>query len=345
MRKLDPEERIRLESVLRETKDPYDRDRIRVIIALDNGYPPSKIADILRISERTVYGYLKAYEEEGRTAHEPHPGKPCKLSPTQEVELKDYLAKVTYKSAKYVCVYVLDRYGIQYTIAGMTDWLLRNGFVYKKPMKIPKKLDPEKQEAFVKKYHELKEHLKEGELILFMDATHPEYQSQSSYGWILKGEIKTLTTTTKQERVHFLGAIELNQMQIIAQEYETVNADSTVDFLKKLEEKIPATKIYLICDNASPNRCKKVQGYVKNSKRIEIHYLPPYSPNLNPIERLWKVMREEVTYNKMHKEFKDFSNAMREFFYEKVKQLKQLLRRRINDNFQKIHINPLQTSI
>jgi transposase len=220
---------------------------------------------------------------------------------------------------------VLDRYGIQYTIAGMTDWLLRNGFVYKKPMKIPKKLDPEKQEAFVKKYHELKGQLKDGELILFMDATHPEYQSQSSYGWILKGEIKTLTTTTKQERVHFLGAIELNQMQIVAQEYETVNADSTVDFLKRLEEKIPASKIYLICDNASPNRCKKVQGYVKNSKRIEIHYLPPYSPNLNPIERLWKVMREEVTYNKMNKEFKDFSNAMREFFYEKVKQLKQFL--------------------
>jgi len=345
MRKLDPKQRIHLECIFKETKDPHERDRIRVIMALDRGHSPSEIADILRISERTVYSYLRAYEEEGRTAPEPHPGKPCKLSPMEEIELKDYLARVTYKSAKEVCVYVLNKYGIQYTVAGITDWLLRNGFVYKKPMEIPKKLDPEKQEAFVKKYHELKEHLKEGERIFFMDATHPEYQSQSSYGWILKGEVKTLTTTTKQERVHFLGAIELGQMEVIAQEYETVNADTTVDFLKRLEEKNPATKIYLICDNASSNRCKKVQEYVKKSKWIEIHYLPPYSPNLNPIERLWKVMREEVTYNKTHKQFKEFSSAIREFFNEKVNRLKQLLRRRINDNFQKIHINPLQTSI
>jgi len=345
MRKLDPAERVHLESVFKESKDPHERDRIRVIMALDNGYSPIEIADILRMSERTVYGYLKAYEEEDRITHEPHLGKPCKLSAEQEKELKDYLTKVTYKSAKYVCVYVLNKYYIQYTIAGMTDWLLRNGFVYKKPKKIPKQLDPEKQEAFTRKYHELKEHLKEGELILFMDATHPEYQSQSSYGWILKGEVKTLTTTTKQERVHFLGAIELNEMQVIAQEYETVNADSTVDFLKRLEETIPATKIHLICDNASSNRCKKVQEYVKNSKRIEIHYLPPYSPNLNPIERLWKVMREQVTYNQVYKQFNDFSSAMRGFFYEEVNRLKQLLRRRINDNFQKIRINPLQTSI
>lgn len=134
-------------------------------------------------------------------------------------------------------------------------------------------------------------------------------------------------------------------MEVITQEYETVNADTTVDFLKRLEERIPATKIHLICDNATSNRNKKVEEYVKNSKLIEIHYLPPYSPNLNSIERLWRVMREKVTYNKVYKQFKEFSRAIREFFYEEVNQLKQLLRRRINDNFQKIRINPLQTSI
>ena len=81
MRRLDPKERINLQCIFKETKDPHERDRIRVILALDDGYSPSEIAGILRLSERTVYGYLKAYEEEGRTAHEPHPGKPCKLSP------------------------------------------------------------------------------------------------------------------------------------------------------------------------------------------------------------------------------------------------------------------------
>jgi len=242
MRKLDPKERARLERIFQETKDLHEKDHIRVILALDNGHSPSQIADILKISERTVYGYLQTYRKEGRTTPEPHLGKPCKLAPAQEIELKEYLAKITYKNAKYICVYVLEKYGVQYTVAGITDWLVRNGFVYKKPKQIPKKLDPEKQEAFIEKYNELKEHLKEGEIILFMDAAHPEYQSQSSYGWILKGEIKTLTTTAKQERVHFLGAIDLDEMEVIAREYKTVNADSTVDFLKRLEQKIPAKK-------------------------------------------------------------------------------------------------------
>ncbi len=56
-------------------------------------------------------------------------------------------------------------------------------------------------------------------------------------------------------------------------------------------------------------------------------------------------MREEVTHNKVYPQFQEFSNAMREFFDKRVSQLRQVLRRRINDNFQKIHINPPQTSI
>lgn len=345
MKNLSAEDRSKLEGVVKATKDVNERNRICVILASDAGYSAEEIADILKISRSSVYGYLSDYEREEKTRNEPHEGKPCKLSQEQETELKAYLANVTYKSAKHVCAYVEEKYGISYTVAGMTDWLIRNGFVYKKPMKIPVKLDPEKQEAFIKQYHELKENLEEEEKILFMDSTHPEYQSQSAYGWILKGEVKTLATTAKQERVHFLGAVELNETEIITQEYETVNAESVIDFLKRLEQKVDAKTIHVICDNGKANRNKAVQEYLRNSQKIQIHYLPPYSPNLNPIERVWKLMKEEVTYNKVYKQFKDFSAAIRNFFSREIYHLRGVLRRRINDNFQNIPINPVQTSI
>ena len=83
---------------------------------------------------------------------------------------------------------------------------------------------------------------------------------------------------------------------------------------------------------------KKINEFLITSK-IKIHYLPPYSPNLNPIERLWKVMREKKTYNKCYEKFIDFREAIRTFFFEEIPEMKSQLVKRINDNFQKITIN------
>ena len=88
-----------------------------------------------------------------------------------------------------------------------------------------------------------------------------------------------------------------------------------------------------------------MQKYLDGQTKIQIHYLPPYSPNLNAIERLWKVMRECVTYNKIYQKFNEFTEKIRDFFTIGVVNLKDMLSRRINDNFQKIELNPLQTSI
>ena len=226
----------------------------------------------------------------------------------------------------------------------MRNWLQRQGFVYKTPIHVPGKLDPEKQRLFIEKYNGLKAVLKEGEAIYFSDAVHPEYQSYATSGWILEGEVKTLGTTAKQERLHFIGAVELTEMDIVTKEYSTINGENMIDFLKMLAETSKASKIHLICDNGRANKNKEVQKYLLEQTKIEVHYLPPYSPNLNSIERLWKVMREQVTYNRLYPKFKDFTEKIRDFFTKGVVSLKEQLKKRINDKFQIISLNPLQTS-
>lgn len=67
---------------------------------------------------------------------------------------------------------------------------------------------------------------------------------------------------------------------------------------------------------------------------IELHYLPPYSPNLNPIERLWKVMNKEVRNNRYFGTAKEFREEILAFFRERLPALAGALSRRINDNFQ-----------
>ena len=60
-------------------------------------------------------------------------------------------------------------------------------------------------------------------------------------------------------------------------------------------------------------RNQAVKKYLETSK-IELHFLPPYSPNLNPIERLWKWMKERILYNSYYPEFEDFKVAVLGFF-------------------------------
>lgn len=271
-------------------------------------------------------------------------GTISKLSQEQTEELLSHLQQVTYLYTKDICKYVEARYGIKYSKSGMIFWLKEHDFVYKEPIKVPGKLDPEKQREFIEKYEELKANLPKDEEIYFLDAVHPEFQSQSVCGWIKKGEIKTLPTTNKQFRLHFIGAIALDNMEVIANEYKTVNAENMIEFFKNLEKNSTASKIHVICDNGRSNKNKAIQEYLKTSK-IEIHYLPPYSPNLNPIERLWKIMRERKTYNKCYESFEEFCTSIRKFFFNDISKMTQILKKRINDNFQLIELNSIHLAV
>jgi transposase len=335
-----PEVKQELERRARCTKDVHERLRLCVILASSEGMSAESIAQCHRISVQSVYRYLSEYEAETKTQHERRGGSESKLSAEQTQELLDHLQKTTYLKAKDICKYVKARYGIGYSIPGMIAWLKEHDFAYKQPIKVPGKLDVAKQEAFIEKYEELKANLAEDHEIYFLDAVHPEFQSQSVYGWIKKGEVKTLPTTNKQYRLHFIGAIALDNMKVISQEYKTVNADSMIEFLKHLEASSSAKKIHVICDNGRSNKNKAVQAYLETSK-IEIHYLPPYSPNLNPIERLWKIMRENGTYNKCYDSFENFSKVIRKFFSDDIPKMIDVLEKRINDKFQRIVLNSI----
>ncbi len=342
MQKLSQEQRSILELQLKRTRDVHERNRLCVILARDEGHSPDVIANILRLSRESVFGYLRDYENEGKTQHDPKGGRQCKLSTEQLSQLLDHLAKNTYKKAASICAYIQKTFSVNYSAKGLIHLLQKHGFTYKKPLKVPTRLSPEKQQAFIQAYHDLKAELGSDEEIYFMDAVHPEYQSQAAFGWIKKGIRKTLQTTAKQERLHFIGALRLNGMGIVTEEYQTIGQEEVIDFLKKLEEKSIASKIYIILDNARSNRNKALEAYLKGSK-ICLHYLPPYSPNLNPIERLWKIMRENTTYNTYYEKFESFTTSIRGFF-ENLAMFTDILTTRINDNFQKITLDPVQFS-
>lgn len=340
--KLTNEEKTALKARHKQERDGRIRDRIKAVLMYDDEYSMEEISKVLLLSDEGIRKHLIDYHNQTKLKPE-NGGSSSKLSLEQEKELIEHLEVNNYIYARDIGLYIERRYGISYTLSGVIKLLHRLGFSYKKPKLIPGKLDINKQEEFRLQYSLLKSNLATDEAIYFMDSAHPQYQTRARCGWIRKNTIKTLPSFSGWKRKHIIGAINLTDLNVITTDNPKVNAEYIIEFLKKLEESIHnKRKIYLICDNAGYHKSKKVKEHLQNSK-IELIFLPSYSPNLNPIERLWKFMHSVVTNNRFYMDFDSFSKSLQNFF-DKIPKYKDRLKVLINDNFQIITPNHFTNS-
>jgi transposase len=311
-----PSERDSLKALHRANQDKRICDRIKAILLLDNGWSFDKVATALLLDSDTIRRYYKTYAEGGKEAllvlH--YSGKLPKLNIDQIEKIKAYVKEIIPSSAKEVVKYIKDQFGVEYSESAVVLLLHRLGFVYKKPKLVPGKADPEKQEIFLEELDDLKDSLGDEDRIIYMDGVHPQHNSKPAYGWMEKGKDTVLKSNAGRERININGAIDTDTLEVSIEVDDAVNAQSTIALFKQLEEKYPAAKrIVIICDNARYYRSKLVKGYLESS-RIEIKFLPPYAPNLNLIERLWRFMNKKIRDNKYYEKFIEFKTAVFEFF-------------------------------
>ncbi|MCP4121136.1 MAG: IS630 family transposase [Bacteroidetes bacterium] len=323
-----------LESQHDMTRDGRVRDRIKAVLLASEGWSASMISQALRIHETTVLRHLRDYEQSEKLRPE-NGGSSGYLSVTQTMALIEHLAEHTYHHTHQIVAYVMEHFGVQYSVPGMNKWLHHNGFSYKMPKGVPHKFDEAKQQVFIETYESLKAACGEDESILFIDAVHPTQATKITHGWIRKGQDKLLETTGSRSRLNIIGALNLSDIgATVVSDYESINSENIVRFFCQLRESYPLThKLHIILDGAGYHRSDLVKdaAFVLN---IELHYLPPYSPNLNPIERLWKVMNEKSRNNVYFKSKRDFKEAIDQFFTVTLPEIAGSLTSRINDNFQ-----------
>ena len=332
---LTGKEREQLTKRHRKERDGRVRDRIKAVLAYDDGYSYSEIARILLLDDETIRRHIDDYEREKKLSTI-NGGSDSKLSDRETHELIDHLQAMTYLYVKDICQYVWQIYGVKYSISGMTKWLHGYDFCYKKPHAVPAKADKVQQEEFIRHYNRLKKKAGQKEPIYFADSVHPQHQTQLTYGWILKSEHKEIPTTAYQKCLNFIDGICLNQYRFTYQQAASVNADTICDFLWKLRKVNPGKfNVHVIWDNARYHRNTEVKKFAKELG-IKLHYLPPYSPNLNPVERIWKLMHENVRYNQYYGKFSEFTEATLGFF-KGIGRKRCILRERITDNFQILH--------
>lgn len=332
---LTPQEKAELEYDHAHCKNVHERDRMRAVLFHSEGWSAAQIATALRIHPTTAGNYLKDYVKSKKLTDN-RGGSDRKLTSEQEKVIVEYLVNVMHHDVKDIMGTVNAFFGIQYTKSGMTKWLRLQGFSYKKPKGAPKKVNEQAQIDFIQDYEYLRSL---GVPIYFIDGVHPTMATKISGGWIKKGQTKEVKTNGSRSRINLMGALNLNDISsTIIQKYKTVNTESVIDFLEHLRKtsNIPCDQtIHIVLDQAGYHRSEKTKEVAKKLN-IELHYLPPYCPNLNPIERLWKVMNEYARNNVFFAKKKDFEHAIMGFFSDTLPQIAHQLHTRINDNFQVI---------
>lgn len=333
---LSPEQIKALEALHRQSRDRRVCDRIRCVLLSAQGWSTTMIAQSQLIHETTVLRHIADYLDDGKLTSE-NGGSQEHLSSAQSAELTCFLTDNIHVTTASIVALVRERFGVSYSVPGMNRWLHRNGFTYKKPSGVPHKFSEEKQQQFIDKYEALKLTAGDKEPILFMDAVHPTQSTKLSGGWIRKGERKLVKTTGSRTRMNIIGALSLRDIaRTVARDYASINARTICEFFIAVRQTYPVRqKIHLILDGAPYHRASLVQDWAV-VMNIELHYLPPYSPNLNPIERLWKVMNEHARNNRYFATAKAFREAINGFFRNTMPVIACQLGCRINDNFQKI---------
>lgn len=330
--KLTNEDRIILKKAHKKERDGRIRDRMKAVLLYDAGWSYIKIAEALLIDEETVSKQINEYFNDNKLKPE-NGGSKSNLNDIQTKELLEHLESKTYTKTKDICAYIYEKFGILYTISGMTKWLHNNGFSYKKPIGIPAKANHEAQSKFIEFYKELKENTTENEPIEFGDGVHPTMATKITYGWIRKGKKIFLPTTASRTRVNLMGSINLNTMDVTIAEYKTIDSSALENHFKLLKDKYPnASTIHLILDQGPYNKSKETLKAAK-FYNITIHFLPTYSPNLNPIERLWKIMNEHTRNNVFFDSAKVFKEKIHNFFTKTWLKISHSMTNRINDTF------------
>lgn len=328
------QQKAELERLHDSSRDGRVRDRIKAILLASEGWSSAMIAQALRLHQTTIDHHISEFLNKGKLKPE-NGGSDSKLSAEQTAFLISQLSDNLFHHTRDVIAFVTRTWNIIFSIPGMNKWLHRNGFTYKKPSGVPHKLSEEKQRQFIEYYKELKTTVGD-EPILFIDGVHPTQATKISYGWIRKGQKKAVKTTGSRTRLNIMGALNLKALTSpLICEYKTINEYNVSLFLNEIRKVYPDynQKIHVILDGAGYHRSQLVKDWAE-VVNIRLHYLPPYSPNLNPIERMWKLMNEHARNNRYFSSTREFREAISVFFNQTLPDIADSLTSRINEHFQ-----------
>jgi transposase len=297
--------------------------------------PHSAIARTLNITDDTVTNYLKLYQSKGLDGLlENRFFQPTsKVAPFLDV-LRKSLADEPVASAKEGAARIKKLTKIELSETQARRIMKQLGLEYRKTAAIPGRADPQLQLNFLT--HELLPRLEEAQKgerrVFFVDAAH--FVLGVFLGMIWCFTRIFIPSSSGRQRYSVLGAVETRDHDLVTvQTTGSVNAGTVCELICKLDKKYPGEELTLVLDNARYQYNAQVQELAESLK-IELLYLPAYSPNLNLIERVWKLVKSKCLRNHYYEDFASFRSAIDSFLDSLRDKNRPLLQSLVTENFQ-----------
>ena len=287
--------------------DALEKIRKDAVLRIENGESPEDVAKGIGINRRTIYRWLEAYHYGGDDAlkAKPIPGAPSKVTAEQMRKLSGILRKVNplqlyFDFALWTLPMIREliriEFGVKLSEVSVGRLMKRMGFTPQRPLYRAWQQDAQLVDNW--KHNEypkiIKKAKKENALIFFADEAGIRSDNHSGTTWAPKGETPVVKATGARFGFNMISAVNPQGHFRFMTVEGSVTASVFRDFLARLIAGVDR-KILLIVDGHPTHKAKLVKEFVDTHKeQIELYFLPPYSPELNPDEQVWANVKSRV---------------------------------------------------
>jgi transposase len=314
---------------------PRVQRKMEIVYLKSHALSHQEICRLSRITGNTLRSYLNEYQRGGiEQLKQLNFHRPESELMAHRASLEEHLQKHPPASINQARDVIKELTGIERSPRQVGEFLKHIGLKRRKVGMIPAKADTEEQARF--KQEELEPRLEEAKngkrAVFFMDASH--FGLSPFLGFLWSGVRIFIPAPSGRQRFNVLGALNAITQEVFTVTNQTyITSVQVCELLTQLVALGLGGPITVVLDNARYQRCQRVLEHAA-SLGIELLFLPPYSPNLNLIERLWKFVKKQCLYSKYYEKFEPFKQAISDCLALTSTKYKSELKSLLTLNFQ-----------
>ena len=279
--------------------------RDRAVCAVLQGQPLGQVADAFGVDRTTLFRWVRRYDEDGEQGlqRKPGSGRPRLLAQFDVMALIDVLVEPASEFGFETDLWTVgrlqqviqDRYRV--TVCKHTVWrrLREAGFTYQKPERQYFELNEEEREAWMRKEApRIRAAVRKFQAILyFQDESNVSLTASVGKTWGYCGHTPSVRVTGKRGGVTAMSALSGQGRLLFRLFNERIASIQVIDFLGQMLKHHRRRHLVVVMDQASPHVSKKTRAYIESQTRLHVYYLPKYSPDWNPDEKVWNHLKHQ----------------------------------------------------
>ncbi len=319
---------------LKHTPLALDRIRYQILYALVQNQTPRHIAQVLNCSLSLVYKVADRFlqQGEGGLVDRREDNGPDPVPWVYNYWLRRVVAKSPQDFGYHRPTWTLEllievlarKAGRRIAPSTMSRLLQENGIRRKRPKPYVKCPWPQaKKRRKLNKLRRLRDHLPADEVLLYADEVDIHLNPKIGPDYMLRGQQKKVRTPGKNEKSYLAGGLDYRTGKLVWVEWANKSSDLFIFFLWEVAKAFPrAKKIHLILDNYKVHKSKRTKIALESLQhRIVLHFLPPYCPDDNKIERLWEDLHSNVTRNHRCRTMQKLMEEVRWYLHNRAAEL------------------------